>query len=800
MAKTARTGAKSKARPPHEGVWRRRLTGTFAAGAVLAGFWGLMLSSLADKSATGDEIVHAAGGYTYWRFGDYRINPENGNLPQRWMALPLVTSDYRFPSRESEAWSIAQEWLLGDQWFHSLGNDVAGMLRRGRAASGLIAVALGALLWSIARRLFGPEGGMLSLVVYALSPTVLANGALMTADTAAALFFLLSTWSLWAALHRLTALRAIAAAVAAGGLFVSKMSAVVFVPVALALVAARLIDGRPLDFGKAGRELRSRRELALAFAALLAAYIVVVPLVVWSCYGFRYSAFAGDTAGGGRFFEPWEFVLDRPGPGSIVDRLGLEGDKRAAALGVLERRGASRQRWTYAGLDALADIERNILAPGEARALGEAMSLPPEGFTPRVLDFLRRNRILPEAYVYGHAYVWKFSRQRSAFMNGEFHLFGWKTFFPYTFLVKTPLMIFGLIGLAAAALVRTRRFYDTLPLWVLMVFYWAAVIPSQINIGHRHILPVYPPLFILCGAAALWLRAEGRARNVLRAAPVVLAVLLATEALYRYPNYLAYFNVIAGGPARGYRRLIDSSLDWGQDLPGLRRYLDRQPGSDRAYLSYFGNARPSYYQIPAVHLPSDPGWDLLGRPLLHELRLPPEQVDAFVSDLSRPESPYEVAGTTPAGREVKLVLLKKSDELRLAPGTYFISASMLQPVRHASGGPWGPWNQVYENAYQELYRTMRPLLADERGLRLDALARQPPAGWNRTWEDFEKFRFARLTAYLRQLEPDDTVNFSILVYRLDADELARALDGPPAELERYVLKELLEKHGATTVE
>jgi hypothetical protein len=60
-----------------------------------------------------------------------------------------------------------------------------------------------------------------------------------------------------------------------------------------------------------------------------------------------------------------------------------------------------------------------------------------------------------------------------------------------------------------------------------------------------------------------------------------------------------------------------------------------------------------------------------------------------------------------------------------------------------------------------------------------------------TLKYYEMCRFARLTAYLRQREPDDNVNYSILVYRLTEADLARALDGPPPELGRDIVKEAL---------
>ena len=69
-----------------------------------------------------------------------------------------------------------------------------------------------------------------------------------------------------------------------------------------------------------------------------------------------------------------------------------------------------------------------------------------------------------------------------------------------------------------------------------------------------------------------------------------------------HPHYLAYFNEAAGGPANGYRLLVDSNLDWGQDLKGLGPWLAAH-GIPRAKLSYFGTADPEYYRTPVDLLP-----------------------------------------------------------------------------------------------------------------------------------------------------------------------------------------------------
>lgn len=701
------------------------MTGPTAAGLVLAAFWLLMLGSLRYKSVTFDEIGGVTAGYTYWRFDDYRMDPENGNLPQRVMAIPLLWGGFRFPDIGTDAWRTSHVWQMGDQWFHEMGNDVSAMLARGRAASGLLAVALGALVWLWARRLFGPAGGFLALILFVFSPTILANGALMTSDTASSLFFLASVMCLWRALQRLSPGRLVLSGIVMGGLAVSKMSAVLIVPIALILALARVIDGRPLPVGSGNppRQLIGRARQTLAIVAAAALHVVIVVAVIWASYGFRYSAFSMASPAGDRFYTSFESNL--------------------------------------AGRDA---------SP-----------------VPRALRFINRHQLLPQAFIHGCAGTWQSGQVRYAFMNGQFGKFGWKSFFPYTFLVKTPLPVFGVILLAilgtwakwraieareSMPLYRQalRALYTTLPLWALLAVYWTAAIFSHIDIGHRHIMPTYAPMFILCGAAAAGI--GGRMGAFLNAILAGLVVFLAAEILYRFPNYIAYFNSAAGGPANGYRRLVDSSLDWGQDLPGVKRYIEKHQLSGPVYLSYFGMARPDYYKIRASYLFP------LVRPL-QVLAVARDTAAAQLDELVRAHPDFEVATTAVQSDREIAVLIKKPAELRLTGGTYFISASMLQPVSYGPHGPCGPWNARYEEKYQELYRRAKPFLSDDRAVRRAASGERGVYEWMATLNDFDGYHFARLTAFLREREPDDTVSDSILIYRLSDSDLARALEGPP---------------------
>ena len=92
--------------------------------------FGLAIASVKHKSATFDEVAHVTAGHSYWKQNDYRLHPENGNLPQRWMTLPLVLwhSDLKFPNVNSDNWHKSDLWQLGDEFFYQSGNDFETML------------------------------------------------------------------------------------------------------------------------------------------------------------------------------------------------------------------------------------------------------------------------------------------------------------------------------------------------------------------------------------------------------------------------------------------------------------------------------------------------------------------------------------------------------------------------------------------------------------------------------------------------------------------------------------------------
>jgi hypothetical protein len=638
-----------------------------AVAGILALHFAMAVASKLHESTTSDEIVHLTGGFSYWKFDDYRLHPENGNLPQRWVALPAWMEGAKFPDLDQVYWRTSDGWVMGHEFFYETGEDHFPRLMEARAMTALLSVALGALIFCWSRRLFGTPGAFVSLIFFAFSPTFLAHGGLATSDVCMGLFMLASVGAWWRHLENPGTGPFLASALLFGLACVAKFSAPFLVPMFLICAVVHVASRG----GGSGRVLLS----AIGHAA--AAF-----LVIWAFYGFRYSAFNPALPAADQFIESWTEMYARTG-----------------GIGAF--------------IHHLADL-----------------------------------RVLPEAFLYGTAYVVETSQARGAYLNGDYSNVGWHTFFIWTFLLKSTVPFLAASALAAWAAVRDRvapagsdrRLAGLLPLTPLVALfavYWAVSIQSHLNIGHRHLIPTYPVLFILTGAlGALLARPRGWG-------PVVVAALLAwhiAESVAIYPHYLAYFNELGGGPSHGREHLVDSSLDWGQDLPGLKAWLDanQRPGED-AYLAYFGTGEPHYYHLHAKQL-------------------------AFINGFHEDE-PY----------------------IPLGQGLYCVGATMLEQVYSSVRGPW---TMELEREYQFL-RAFEPQFrayAGDPAARRRLEAEVSPEKWTANRDRFQHLRFARLCYFLRVRRPDAVIGYSMFVFRLSAGEVSAATGGSLRDWSQLIVR------------
>jgi hypothetical protein len=187
-----------------------------------------------------------------------------------------------------------------------------------------------------------------------------------------------------------------------------------------------------------------------------------------------------------------------------------------------------------------------------------------------------------------------------SYLLGQVRNTGWWYFFPVAVAVKTPIAFLLLFAFGAVAAARAppgpERRRQLEPAGIAMALLLVCL-PSRINIGLRHVLPMYPFLAITAG---LGLAALVRARRAVPAGVVIAALLLGwqlTASLRAHPDYLAYFNELAGDQPE--RILVDSDLDNGQDLKRLADTL-RARRVPSVWLAYAGSATVAEHGLPPV--------------------------------------------------------------------------------------------------------------------------------------------------------------------------------------------------------
>ena len=664
----------------------------------LALHWFMAASVSPSMGVTADEVVHLTGGYSYWKFNDYRLHPENGTLPMRIATLPLLGMDLKFPSQANYEWKQSKVNLVGDEFFFQLGNPFDDMMARARMMIALVGAFTAWLTWRWARGLFGRTAGWTALVLAVFCPALLAHSGLATSDITMTACVLGALTLVWQVLHRVTAWRLIGAIIACGLAFLSKMSGVLIVPLIAGMLLVRWLRPVPLvlALGRT-RWLRRRVQIAGASTALALTIAAGSLLVLWAGYSFRFSGLNPKATPGEEYYFTWDVMLDRaplPWPG---------GSSLSALL-------PDRQ-------------------PRE------------ESTMTHLIGWLRDRRLLPEAYLWGFAHTYKFSRYRPAYFMGEYRTTGWRTFFPVAFLLKTTLPALLLIATGMAALVWARRggvtrpkfkpwAYRATPLLLFFAVYWLMAIKMSLNIGHRHILPTYPVFYVFASATALWLATS--ARRAMTLAVTAALLLHAADSLRVRPFYLSYFQPLVGGVNRGYHYLVDSSYDWGQGLPDLARWLaEKKQRGDRlpVFLTYFGADSPRARGLDVVRFGDE------------------------VTDSGLRNYPAQVRG-----------------------GWFVISATHFRRVYLSVRAPW---NEAHEKSYRELHA--RLLGAQHGDHPLSPVERERVVN---DAKDYEMLQYGRLNHYLEKREPREIVGGSLLVFKLSDEEVALALSGPLAELER----------------
>lgn len=280
-------------------LWLRRYCRHLPLIGLLAAFWTLGISASLNDSVTSDELFHITAGYSYWKTGSHRLQPENGLLPQLIAGLPLALTERSFDFQQPQVfWHISDVNNIGRRLFFDSGLNPRTILLQARMIMGVVGVLLGLTIYLWSLRLFGLIGAYISVTAFAFSPLLLSHGVYATSDAVAALMFLWTT----AAIQRLFKSPGVTGVLLVGfaltGLMLSKYSFPIIVPVTILLAAIQRPPWRVVP------------HLALA--------MLIAWVGIWTAYRWEFAA----VSPGEILFPGWIMVNDPPSlANSVIDTL-----------------------------------------------------------------------------------------------------------------------------------------------------------------------------------------------------------------------------------------------------------------------------------------------------------------------------------------------------------------------------------------------------------------------------------------------------------------------------------------------
>ncbi len=536
-----------------------------------------------------DEAAHIPAGYSYLKEHDLRLNPEHPPLIKDLSAIPLIFMDLNFDTSQSfwnENPNDAQ-WNAGKYFLFNAGNDPDKIIFWSRLPIILISLLLGLFIFKWTRKLAGISAGLFALTLYAFDPNILGHNHYVTTDLGIAAFMVFSFYYFIEFIKYPSWKN-----VFISGLFLALMQLVKFPAVTafpvfgLALIIYPLIKKRAHnDSGGLKFKFKSLG-MYLGKGALMFAFSLVL---VWVAYYFN--------------------------------SYNTPENKLPEAVAYYFHPEDTNLKSVYASRILLSMNELPFLQP-----LAE--------------------------YFFGVARVFqRVAGGNITYFLGEIDNNGFLSYFPTVFLIKSPLaslsfMLLALLiffsgtmknvfknsgNIAKNLLSKIGHSLRTditgFSFFIFITLYSITSITGRLNIGFRHLFPILPFAYILTARAIFQFIKKSKnreARSAIRIALIFLTALLIFGTISAYPNYLSYFNQIAGGPKNGYNYVTDSNADWGQDLKRLSLFLKEHPEIDTIRVDYFGMAEISHYIGDKYVLwwksrrPIEPGWYAISTLFLQE--------------------------------------------------------------------------------------------------------------------------------------------------------------------------------------
>ena len=487
------------------------------------------------------------------RFDDDVINPPPVRL---WAALPLFLGGAE-PGDTDSRLDVGD---IGDAFWNANGKRARFWFFLGRLMIIPLATMTGLAIAVWSRAWYGDRSALVSVLIWTCCPTAIANASIVTHDLPLAAFWVITVLALARFAEDGTWQRAVQFGAALGAALLTKLTAVILIPLCIVLwFILRIKQATPSDSIQAAA---GSRMSAIAAVARLSCWKLITRwigalglavLMINACYLFR-------------------------GSGTALGDLKLSGSQLQAM-----QQAASSIGWLP------IPIPRDYVA---------------------AIDRLAQD----------------LDRKHPVYLDGEWRDRPFSWYYAAALVYKMPLSNLALIlaGLVAFAWPRRNSCDFRHGLFLLTAALTLPVLASQSSnqIGIRYVLPAIPILCIFAGQSGRWL--DGTSAHNSWARRLVwftawMTVFVAPLSLRFHPHHLAYFNYLAGGPDGGGWHLVDSNVDWGQDLHALHKYLDNEKIQDIG-LAYFGTVVPSTIGIDAHEPPRNfpqPGWYAISVNFVH---------------------------------------------------------------------------------------------------------------------------------------------------------------------------------------
>ncbi|HOW58883.1 MAG TPA: glycosyltransferase family 39 protein [Candidatus Omnitrophota bacterium] len=556
---------------------------------------------------TTDETFFSSGGYPIVRYNNYEFLGEHPPLILQLAALPLLAIQPDFPIHDplyvpnTDRLDLSRN---GARFLYQMGNNPQQILFLQRLPMIGLTVLLGLALFFFAGELFGQWAALLSLTLFCFSPNILAHGTLFTTDMGLTVFYFLSIYALKRFFDAPSERKLILLGLACGAAFMSKISSLILLPVISTLFLIFYFS-QPKSVSVPPISSQSEKWIVGISLFLIAhaigekqAMVLFGPFCVFAFYFYardfeliknsrnRRLIFRGAVLAGAFLCLIYSWKLKKK-YGASFAAVTLFGNLAVLVIAGLFSRLANK--------DSRIKLLKCYLAIWILAALVIVL-----GYT----DFIYKchrfigfgNYMKPLGIVLSHS-----EGGHGACLEGSFITCDWR-YFPAVMAIKTPLLTLTLMGIGFLMLFFLKR-----SLWIKslilvpILFFLGAAMTSKIRIGLRHILPIYPFLFVLGGIPAAWLAniKNPSFKKILKGVLVVLLILFMARTLMSAPDYLAYFNEKVGGAEKGATLVADSNLNWGQDNKHLAEFVrDRKISPIKIAAEAHNADIYDFYKIP----------------------------------------------------------------------------------------------------------------------------------------------------------------------------------------------------------